>query len=145
MTEGKLIHATEAAKFLQSEFKLSVSDRTVCRALKEAGLRAAEKVKKPDLFPKNIKEHYEFALASKDWIVADLGRVVWSDETKINRFCLDGMSWCWVKDGEELKEHQIKKTAKHGGRLIIIWRVYDFEWPRVHVQDRWHSQSRFLY
>jgi hypothetical protein len=28
--------------------------------------------------------------------------VVFSDETKINRFNVDGRSWCWVNDKENV-------------------------------------------
>src|SRR5271170_2912081 len=103
MTKGELLHATQATKFIQTEFKVDVSERTVRRTLNAAGLKAVEKVAKPDLSVKNREERYWFALAHKDWTIADWERVIWSDETKINRFCLDGLSWCWYGDNEELK------------------------------------------
>ena len=47
--------------------------------------------------------------------------MIWSDETKINRFCSDGYSWCWGSDKNNLQEHQISQTVKHGGGSIIVW------------------------
>jgi hypothetical protein len=43
---------------------------------------------------KHVKEKLEFAKMHKDWTVRDWKRVVFSDETKINRLCSDGISWC---------------------------------------------------
>lgn len=35
------------------------------------------------------------------WTVEDWKRVVWSDETKINRVGSDGRNWVWKKQGGE--------------------------------------------
>jgi hypothetical protein len=98
-----------------------VSDRTVRRALQEAGLGAQEKMEKPRLSPKNIKARLEFAKRHQCWTIDDWKRVIWSDETKINRFCSDGRSWCWVRDGESRQPRHVKQTVKHGGGSIMIW------------------------
>ena len=92
ITSGKLETATAVAKKLQEELSIKVSDRTVCRALQESGLEAADKEEKPKLSAKNIKARLNFARRHKHWTVEDWKRVVWSDETKINRFCSDGRS-----------------------------------------------------
>jgi len=47
--------------------------------------------------------------------------VGFSDETKINRFKLDGRSWCWIGDGERVGPQHVHKTAKHGGGSVMIW------------------------
>jgi hypothetical protein len=80
-----------------------------------------EKEAKPKISAKNIKERLNFARRHKDWTVEDWKRVIWSDETKINWFCLDGRSWCWVRDGESRQPRQVKETVKHGGRSIMLW------------------------
>jgi transposase len=100
ITSGKLVTATAVVKKLRDDLNVEVSERTVRRALQEAGLEAMEKEKKPKLSAKNIKARLEFAWQHKDWTIEDWKRVIWSDETKINRFCSDGCSWCWVRDGE---------------------------------------------
>jgi len=54
--------------------------------------------------------------------------VIWSDETKINCFCSDERSWCWVRDGKDRQPRHIKQTVKHGGGSIMVWgrmTVYD--------------------
>ena len=121
VTSGRVPTATAATKKLKSEHKTNVNANTVRRALKEAGLKAKKKVKKPDLSAKNIKERLQFAKDHEDWTEADWERVIWSDETKINRFCSDGMSWCWMGDGSTLQDHHVQKSAKFGGGSIMIW------------------------
>jgi hypothetical protein len=73
-------------------------DNTLRNALRDVGLRACKKIPKPCLSEWNIQEKLCFATIHKDWIVEDWKRVVFSDETKINRFNADGRSWCWVND-----------------------------------------------
>jgi transposase len=121
MTSGKLKSAGQAAKHLEKRLGVKVSDQTVRRALKEAGLEAARKVIKPRLTPQQISSRLEFAKRHKDWTNADWARVIFSDETRINRFCSDGLNWCWKKDGTSLQSHQVQEKVKHGGGSIMIW------------------------
>ena len=44
-----------------------------------------------------------------------------SDETKINRFNLDGRSWVWIRDDESLKLNHVKMTVKGGGGSVMLW------------------------
>ncbi|KAG1029711.1 hypothetical protein G6F43_014000 [Rhizopus delemar] len=60
-------------------------------------------------------------MAHRDWTIDDWKRVVWSDETKINRFNSDGRTWTWIRSGESLKSHHVKMTVKHGGGNIMLW------------------------
>ena len=121
ITSDRLGTATAVTKKLQEDIGVNVSVRTVCRALREAGLAAVEKEKRPKLSAKNIRARLEFAKSHRDWTIADWKRVVWSDETKINRYCSDGRSWCWVRDYESRQPRQIQQTVKHGGGSVMIW------------------------
>ena len=121
ITSGKLKTAIAVQQELEVNLDIKVNEHTVRRALKDAGLEAMKKEKRPKLSVKNIKERLEFAKKYKDWTVEDWKHVIWSDETKINRFCSDGYSWCWVADKNNLQSHQISQTVKHGGGSIMIW------------------------
>jgi transposase len=121
VTSGSKKTGVEARNVLEQELDKKVSKHTVYRALKEQGLEAVKKVKKPALSPKNICERLAFAKAHKDWTIADWQRVIWSDETKINRFCSDGMSWCWKRDDSSLQDYHISQTVKFGGGSVMIW------------------------
>lgn len=121
ITAGQLETATQVTKKLKDDIGVEVSVKTVRRALHKAGLGSTEKEKKPKLSPANIKARLEFANNHKNWTVDDWTRVIWSDETKINRFGSDGRSWCWKRDGERAQARHIKQTVKHGGGSIMIW------------------------
>ena len=121
ITSGAHPTAVSLTKTLNTEADQEISERTVRRILCDGGLAAKEKEKKPCLSKKNIKERLDFARRHRDWTTADWKRVIWSDETKINRFCSDGRSWCWVRDGEARTERHVKQTIKHGGGSLMIW------------------------
>ncbi len=70
---------------------------------------------------KNRKKRLEFARRHEHWTEADWARVIWSDETKINRIGSDGRLWCWKADGEGLSERTVQPTVKHGGGSVMIW------------------------
>lgn len=113
--------AENLAKVISRTKGTSVSSRTIARALRNAGLRAKTKKKKPAISPKNKKERLAFAKSHKDWTVADWKRVIFSDETKINRFGSDGKKWCWCRDGESLQPRGVKQQRKGGGGSLMIW------------------------
>ena len=62
-----------------------------------------------------------FALAHQYWTVEDWKRVVWSDETKINRLGSDGRKWVWKKPGEDLNDRLVQGTQKFGGGSLMMW------------------------
>jgi len=84
-------------------------------------MKAATKQKKPKLRPHHIRQRPEFAQKYQHWTVDDWKRVIWSDETKINRLGCDGRNWVWRKPGEALTERHIQPTVKYGGGSLMIW------------------------
>ena len=121
ITSGQQSHAVGVAKSLHETLGITVSPQTVRNAFKEAGFGAVVKQKRPKLSPKNVKDRLDFALRHKDWTLDDWKRVIWSDETKINRFCSDGLRWCWLRDSSTLQERAITPTMKHGGGSLMLW------------------------
>lgn len=121
ITLGRLETSVAVAKKLFDDIGVKVSNRTVRRTFHKAGLGAMTKQAKPKLSSKNIKARLEFAKRHQHWTVDDWRHVIWSDETKINRFCSDGRSWCWIRDGESRQPRHVKQTVKHGGGSIMIW------------------------
>jgi transposase len=148
VTSGRLHTAAAAAKRLREDTGVDVSDRTVQRALQNAGLQAREKESKPKLSATNINSRLEFARRHREWTIADWKRVIWSDETEINRFCSDGRSWCWVRDGESRQPHHVKQTVKHGGGSLMIWGCMTAHGPgfmcRVFGKMMQHSYKEIL-
>ena len=111
----------ELSKELKNRFDITASTDTISRALKKKGLKSAEKKKNPLLSRKNIKARHEFAKNHQDWTLNDWERVIFSDETKINRFNSDGRTWFWARDPTVLNDQSVQKTAKHGGGKIMVW------------------------
>ena len=106
---------------LNTDLGIDVSRHTIARSLKINGLNSFEKQTKPMLSKKNVADRLSFANTHKDWTVEDWKKIIWSDETKINRFCLDGRSWYWAHEGTSLQPNQVKQTVKHGGGSIMLW------------------------
>lgn len=127
ISSGKIDTAVEALKILQQSTNLSLSINTVRRSLKRAGMKAAVKVKRAFLSPRHKQERLDFAYSHQYWTVDDWKRVIWSDESKINRFGSDGRKWVWKKPGECINDRVVDKTVKHGGGSIMVWGCFGWD------------------
>ncbi len=47
--------------------------------------------------------------------------MIFSDETKINRFNLGSRSWYWIGDGKRIGPQHVYHIMKHGGGLVMVW------------------------
>jgi transposase len=63
----------------------------------------------------------DFALRHQHWTVEDWKRVVWSDETKINRVGSDGCEWTWRRPGDGLTETDVQGTVKFESGSLMMW------------------------
>jgi hypothetical protein len=89
--------------------------------LKKENLKAVVKVKRPLLASRHIKAQYEFAIKYQHWTEEDWCRVIFSDETKINRLGSDGRLWVWKRPGSALTQQHVNGTVKFGGGSLMIW------------------------
>ncbi len=76
---------------------------------------------------RNKKKRLAFALKHQEWTVEDWKRVIWSDETKINRIGSDGRVWVWKQAGEGLINREVQGTVKFGGGNIMVWGCMGWE------------------
>ena len=127
MTIGGKETAADVARSLQENLGVSVHVDTVRSALHKEGFGSIVKPKKPNLTPKNVKDRLAWAIAHKDWTQDDWRRVIWSDETKINRFGSDGRKYAWKRDAEPIQPRHVQKTVKHGGGNIKLWSCITYE------------------
>lgn len=127
IASGKADTAVEVARKLRDITNKPLSDQTVRNYLKEAGLKAVVKKKKPLLSSKQIRDRLDFAISHKDWTIDDWKRVVWSDETKINRLQSDGRKWTWKEKGQGLIDREVKETLKFGGGSVMVWGCMHWE------------------
>jgi transposase len=63
----------------------------------------------------------EFVKRYESWTIEDWKKVLWSDETKINRIGSDGRQYCWKRGKSGLLDQHVDPTLKHGGGSIMIW------------------------
>ncbi len=127
ITTGKAANAVQATNHINSIIDNPVSAQTVRRVLKNNTFKAVTKKKKPLLTTVHRKKCLAFALKHKEWTVEDWKRVIWSDETKINRIGSDGKQWVWKKAGEGLIEREVQGTVKFGGGNIMVWGCMGWE------------------
>ena len=125
VASGKADNAVQLTHALKETTNITLSTQTVHHSLKEAGMKAATKKKKPRLMPRHICQCLDFATKYQHWTTEDWKRVVWSDETKINRLGSDGHEWVWKKPGGIMTEQHVKGTVKFGSGSLMIWGLYD--------------------
>lgn len=85
------------------------------------GLFGAKPSKKPWISKKNVRARLKFAQEHAHWSVADWGRVLWSDESKYNLFCSDGIRYVRRPIGSRNDPKYQVPTVKHGGGSVTVW------------------------
>jgi transposase len=118
---GKSTNAVQATNYINTIISHPICSQTTRNLLKKYSFKAVVKKKKPFLSVTHRKKRLAFALEHKEWTVEDWKRVLWSDETKINRIGSDGRQWMWKQVGQGLTDREVQKTVKHGGGNIMVW------------------------
>jgi transposase len=95
ISSGQLDNAVQATQFINSIIPTPVHPQTVRNTLKKAGFCSATKKKVPMLKKTHHEKQLKFACYHENWTVEDFKRVLWSDETKINRIGSDGKVYVW--------------------------------------------------
>lgn len=121
VTRKRVKNAVKVTKQLETDLGVNCSPETVRRALRNQGLGAIEKPDKTLLTTDHVKRRLAWCREHKDWTIDDWKRVVWTDETKINRFNSDGRQWVWIRANEDLQNYHCKLKVKHGGGNIKLW------------------------
>jgi transposase len=122
ITTGKLDNAVQAAKFINPTLSYPVNPQTIRNMLKNNNLWSVVKTKCPLLTQQHRISHLKFALTHRNWTIEDWKRVLWTDETKINRIGSDGKVYTWKVRGEPLSDRTTLPTVKHGGGgNIMVW------------------------
>lgn len=120
LIQGNLKSAKDVNHFLLQE-NISITYSATCKLLHKMGFRSKKKVKKPFLKACHKKARLKWANFYKGWTVDDWKYVVWSDETKINIWGSDGVTYCWTRPGDPIMPHHLDLTVKHGGGSLMLW------------------------
>ena len=121
ITTGRATNAVQAMNHINTIIPHTVCSQTVRNVLKKHSFKAVVKKKKPLLNMRHRKRRLAFALKYKDWTVEDWKRVIWSDETKINRFGSDGREYIWKQKEQGLIQREVQGTVKFGGGNLMVW------------------------
>lgn len=121
ITSGKVDTATQATRALQDMTNTTFTPQSLRNHLKKSGLKAVVKKKRNFISRQNKIDRLNFAIAHRHWTIDDWRRVVWSDETKINRMGSDGRKWVWKRPGEGLSKRLVDQKVKHGGGSLMLW------------------------
>ncbi|OBZ80649.1 Transposable element Tcb2 transposase [Choanephora cucurbitarum] len=125
---GTSLNAKDARRYL-ADNQVVISSDTVRRLLKRANLEAFLKPDVLPLTPKRKKDRLNWAKSRQNWTINDWKRLVFSDETKINRLGSDGAQWTSKAVNEELKDFQLNHLYKHGGGSINVWSCFCWKSP----------------
>ena len=129
ITTGKLDNAVQATHYINNILSSPVTPQTVRNALKENNFRSVVKQKRPLLKTVHRQNRLNFARYHENWTVEDWKRVLWSDETKINRIGSDGRVYTWKQRGEPLSDRTTTPTVKHGGgNNLMVWGCMGWNW-----------------
>ena len=83
------------------------------------------KVKKPLLSKHHVQQRLAFLEKYINWTVEDLKRIIWLNESKINRAVSDGCKWyCKLgnyKQQTQLLPQHVQPTVKFGSGSLMIW------------------------
>lgn len=134
---GKASSASAATREFNKENVDPVSPNTVRRALQDVGGKAKKVVKKPMLLKRHMEARLQFAKKYENWTEDDWSLVVWTDESKINRFQSDGMKYTWIfnehdqnhSDKHVIPASRVVGTIKHGGGSIMVWGCMTWHGP----------------
>jgi len=122
ITTGRMDNAVQATQYINNIIPSPVSPQTVRNALKKDSFHAVVKQKRPLLKKTHRQARLKFAQYHANWTVEDWKRILWSDETKINRIGSDGRVYTWKKRGEPLSDRTTTPTVKHGGgNNLMVW------------------------
>jgi transposase len=125
---GTFQTAVDAEKALRGQGH-KISAETIRRFLKSNKFDSKIKKEALPLTPIRKKNRLAWAKKYRSWTAEDWKKVVFSDETKINRLGSDGKQWTWVKKGDALRDHNVNMTYKHGGGSLMLWGCFTVHGP----------------
>ena len=121
-----------------------VSQQTIRRRLRDAGVRKWRAVKRALLTKKHAAEHLKWARAHKGWTREDWAKVVWSDESTIQKDSDSGTVWVFRRQtkAEKYAAKNIRGKIRNGGVYQMVWGCFvgDKLGPLVCVDEKINHQ-----
>ncbi|KAG1441426.1 hypothetical protein G6F46_012600 [Rhizopus delemar] len=98
----------------------SVNPKTITCTFKRKGLKSAKKKTALPLSNGRQKARYDWAKAHKGWSETGWERVVFSDETKVQKRGSNGLEYAWKEDNAPYRGHHYKKKHAYGAGGIML-------------------------
>jgi len=113
-------------KELQNLTNIDASIQTMRRRLREEGIRKWRAVKRPLLTQKHANERLVWAKAHRHWTVDDWKRVIWSDESAIQKDTNATGVWVFRRQNkrEKYAPQNIQTKARDGSLSQMIWACF---------------------
>jgi transposase/uncharacterized protein (DUF2267 family) len=122
LNSGVLLTMRDAIHEIKNLDKCQVHRTTVQRNLKDLGIKAWVKQKKPKLEPHQKHARYAFARRHENWTIEQWKNVMFSDESSISRIGSFGRQYFYSdREHKRLEPHQVKETKQSGGGKIMVW------------------------
>lgn len=123
---------------IEKNLKLKLSVSTIKSRLRENNLFGRIARHKPLVSKRNRNRRLTFAKEHVNKGLKFWKNVLWSDESKFNRFGSDGKQYVRRPRNQELSPQYTLKTVKHGGGNVIVWGCFSWDGvgPLHRIQGR---------
>lgn len=122
LNSGALLTMRDAIHEIRNRDESRVHRTTVQRNLKDFGVKAWVKPKKPKLEPHQKRARLAFAQRHEKWTIQEWRNVMFSDESSISRVGSFGRQYFYSdREHKRLEPHQVKETKQSGGGKIMVW------------------------
>lgn len=118
--KGYLLSAKNVRIYLRT-LRYAISYSGTTKLMRSLGLKSKNKTKKAFIKVDHQKERLRWAKQHRHWTIDDWKTVIFSDETKINRWGSDGRQITWKVKGDPDRLHNIQTKIQAGGGSIMMW------------------------
>ena len=106
----------------------TVRKRTISNTLYREGLKSCCTRKVPLLKKAHVQAHLKLAKEYLDDLEEAWGKVMWSDETKMELFGINSTRRVRRKRNVEYNPKNTIPTVKHGGGNLMLWGCFSAKW-----------------
>ena len=117
---GKIDGPKGAVQILASQ-GVSMTIDGVKKMLRKKGFKARRRVKTNMISADNRKLRLAWAKAHRHYQIADWRKWVFSDETRVNMWGSDGISYYWSDKSGTMRPHEVKTQVQNNGGGVMFW------------------------
>ncbi|KAG2196738.1 hypothetical protein INT46_004656 [Mucor plumbeus] len=108
---------------------VSMTNDGVKKMLRRKGFKARRKVKTNMISKDNQKLRLAWAKAHRHLSISDWRKWIFSDETRVNMWGSDGVSYYWSDKPGTMQPHQITPKVQNNGGGVMFWGCITSEGP----------------